>query len=210
MAKLVRREFIAELFGTINGQPIVLDGGGLVDSQSGVTSGRYELRHLPEDFDPRILSACLITGYPSVCASNGEVPNPFGDHPYSYRRKISFRNGGCLSLETACSYQDNRLISRFHIDGSVGTKPLRSVEPIIEIWEPSDQATIRGAFTIAWRELSGTLLIADASTEYLIDGDVAFSQLMHRRISIKPDYRGTSLTLYQDSELLSHSRPLAG
>lgn len=202
MSKIARQEFLAELSGHVNGAPIQLSGSGIVDSVSGLTSGRYTLNRLPSDFDPRLLSACLITGYPNVCAARQDgVKNPFADHAYEYRRTITFNGHGELNLRTICEYSQNRLLSRFELTGKIITGKLCSVEPIVESWEPGCTATINGKFTIAWRDEAGQLLIGQAQTEYIIKSDVVFDQLLHRYIRIKPELSDAQLTLHQKSEL---------
>ena len=202
MSKIAQREFFAELLGHVNGAPIELSGLGTVDSMSGVTSGTYTLSRMPPDFDPRLLSACLITGYPNVCAARQlGVENPFGDHAYEYQRTIDFGNRGELKLKTTCEYAENRLLSRFELTGNIVAKDLCSVEPIIESWEPSYAATINGKFTIAWRDGTGQFLIGHAKTKYKIKSDVLLNRMLNRYIRINPQMSAAQLSLHQQSEL---------
>lgn len=201
MSLLTKQEFLAELSGYINGQPIELSGSGIVDPTSGITSGNYILRKLPDDFDPIVLSACLITGYPNICASKDGIDNPFGKHSYRYERTINFRNGGELHLHTECKYVNEKLDSRFYLKGHLTTPALDVVEPIIESWEPGQDSQVNGNFVIAWRCKDGSLLVAEADTKYTIFADVKISHLLHRYIAVTPNISGNYLSLYQDSEL---------
>ncbi|MDR5790300.1 hypothetical protein P9281_27520 [Caballeronia sp. LP003] len=200
MTSLVKREFSAELIGLINGQPIELVGGGSFDPQGGVTIGQYQLKKLPRDFDPKILTACLITGYPNVCASE-QVDNPFGNLSYSYRRTLSFKGQQTLRLKTACDYAGDKLVSKFSVSGYVPELEIESIEPIVESWEPSDESTLRGKFAIGWKHRGGDLTVADALSEYSINGDVAVANLLHRHIRISADYSNGILYLRQTSSL---------
>ena len=85
--------FQASLQGSVNGQPIHLEGGGSIDDAIGETIGDYELFDDVAAIQPFFLSACLITGYPNASASQGGVKNIFQGVPYSYRRVIRFRSG---------------------------------------------------------------------------------------------------------------------
>ncbi|MBI5450160.1 MAG: hypothetical protein HY940_02270 [Gammaproteobacteria bacterium] len=201
MSTLAKREFSAELIGQINGQSIELGGNGTIDPVSGITSGKYMLRRLPNDFDPTVLSACLITGYPNVCATKGGIENPFGEYPYRYERAINFRNGGRLRLRTECKYVNGRLDSQFYLEGHVTTPALDTVEPIIESWEPGQDAQVHGNFVVAWRCKDGSLFVAEADTKYTILADVKIDHFLHRYIAVTPKFTNDSLSLHQDSEL---------
>lgn len=208
MSLLTKQGFTAELSGYINGQPIDLIGNGTIDPMLGVTSGKYTLRNLPDDFPPAILSACLITGYPNVCATKGDIDNPFGKHPYQYERTIRFRNGGKLHLRTECKYVNEKLESQFHLEGHITAPILDAVEPIMESWEPGQNAQVNGNFIIAWRCRDGSLFIAEANTKYTIFADVKISHLLHRYIAVTPRLENDCLFLYQDSELF-FEKPLS-
>src|SRR5438128_2719759 len=132
MSIATRRTFIAELVGQVNGHPLELNGGGDIDSASGITHGTYSLKRCPSDFDPTLLSGCLITGYPNVCAAQSAVQNPFGQSNYQYTRTLKFRDGGDLFLRAECHYDDATLVSRFEVDAHIRTPSLAGVAPIIE------------------------------------------------------------------------------
>jgi len=201
MSVLVKQEFLAELSGSVNGQPIELYGGGVIAPASGITSGEYSLKRVPDGFDPIVLTACLITGYPNVCATKGVVKNPFGEYPYRYERKIVFRNGGELHLSAECKYVNGKLDSRFHLEGQVTAPPLYAVEPIIESWEPGEDAQIHGNFVVGWRCKDGKLFVAEASSKYTILADVKIDNLLHRYLAVTPKIENDKMSLHQDSEL---------
>ncbi|MFZ2864411.1 MAG: hypothetical protein WA440_06635 [Ignavibacteriaceae bacterium] len=201
MSLMVKQEFIAELSGCINNQPIALEGSGTIDTSLGITSGKYLLKKLPDDFDPIVLGACLVTGYPNVCATSNGIENPFGNHQYEYERYINFQNGGKLHLRTKCDFINGKLDSRFYLTGHIVTPTLDSIEPIIESWIPGIECQVDGNFVIAWRCKDKSLFIAEARTKYKILADVKINHLLHRYISLVPQHSHNKLSLYQDSHL---------
>jgi hypothetical protein len=203
MLSQIKHGFLADLRGRINGQAIQLSGSGKIVHENGVVHGTYILRKIPVPFDPAILSACLLTGYPNICATRNGVRNPFGNHPYEYTRQLSFRSGGELMLKTSCKHRGNMLISRFELEGHLDTPKLVAVEPITETWEANGRGAICGAFVVAWRTESGALFVADARSEYRILGtEDNQKKLFHRLINVHPTCDGIEFSLHQQSELI--------
>jgi hypothetical protein len=145
---------------------------------------------LPVGFDPMLLSAFLITGYPNATSSIDGSPIIFRDHSYEYRRNLRFRDGGELNFRATCTLKDDHIHSRFHLSGHVHASGLQSVEPIVESWEAYGPGGIRGHFTIAWRTKTGLLLVADASTTYQIETDQVQDGMLHRFILMRTTIDG--------------------
>lgn len=195
------RKFKAELSGVVNGAPLTLHGGGTVNQFYGRAAGFYQIKEIPRDFEPAILSACLLTGYPNICALRGSVVNPFGNRPYRYSRRLTFRNGGELTLKAHCWYEDGKLMSTFRVAGEVRGPELSSVDPIIESWVRISPSTIKGEFEIAWHTPTGELFIANAQSEYVPDGGAKLAHGVNRHIDVTPSYRNGEFSLKQESEL---------
>lgn len=170
MTRMVRQEFVAELLGEVNGQPIQVYGQGSILRDLGVTAGTYMVRKLPDYFDPKLLAACLVTGYPSACAGRTGLSNPFGLRNYSYTRRMQFSNGGELQLDVRCEQTNNRLASTFQLTGELIAPNVGDPGPIVESWLPVSESAIDGDFEIEWGEPDGsTPLRLRASSKYVID-----------------------------------------
>jgi hypothetical protein len=197
-------EYTAELTGSVNGQPICLEGRGHINSKDGLTSGEYELHKLPRDFDPLFLTAVLITGYPNACASLDGVSNPFVGLSYEYVRQIAFRSARSLELKTRCQLNGRHLSSEFRLTGSSPVASLGTVEPLVETWESLGPGQIEGRFKVAWTTSGGEQLTAQTETEYAIPQSVPEICLMHRFIEIESRLVGTRLSLKQHSFAFRH------
>ena len=186
--------FSASLSGTVNGEAIALKGDGNIQRGLGLTVGTYNLERLPRGFQPPLLSSILITGYPNASASVEDTPNIFRDRSYDYRRNITFRDGGDLSLRARCVLEGDHITSRFYLTGHVEVPELAGVEPLLESWEPNGPGGIRGHFTIAWRLQNGRgLVTADAESTYQIDTDEEQQGLLHRFVIMNSAVRGNTL-----------------
>ena len=192
-------EYTAELNGTVNGQPIVVRGRGTIRPAEGITNGDYDLEALPDGFSPLFLTTVLITGYPNACASLDGSPNLFQGISYDYQRTISFRDGNSLLLNTTCDLMDRRLRSTFALDGQVPKVSLQNVEPLVETWEAVRNGEIEGSFKIAWRQTNGSLLSAEAHSQYYVNRKTQGLPLVHRFIEIKSHVEGGCFSLWQRS-----------
>lgn len=177
--------FAAKLTGQINHQIIEVTGTGHVDPDLGVTDGTYEFK-VPNGFDPMLLSAFLICGYPNATASINETPNIFLGKSYEYRRALQLRDGGELNQRATVTVRNNRIDSRFHLTGWIpAITGLTGVEPVVESWEPHGPGGIRGHFTIGWTTATGGLVVGNAFSTYQIDTDHQQNGLLHRFISMR-------------------------
>lgn len=176
-------KFKAHLDGVVNKQPIKLHGKGTLCENSGKTHGEYDLLKIPEGFDPMLLSAVLITGYPNASHSHNNVKNIFKGHSYSYERNIDFRNGGKLNLKVKCRRENDLFHSIFELTGHVECNGLTSVEPLVESWQPISLGHVKGHFMAAWQSDDG-LIAADAFTDYKIENSENQCNVLHRFISI--------------------------
>ena len=190
-------EYKANLNGEVNGQSISVVGAGRIDSRLGVTEGEYELHKLPDDFDPRFLTAVLITGYPNACAALDNIPNPFVGFSYDYERNILFRDTSSLHLKARCRIEKNHLSSEFYLNGTVSGGTLQGIEPIVETWDMTGSGLIEGRFRAAWIAEDGKQVIAQANTEYHISREVSGMPLMHRFIEIESNIEGARMRLKQ-------------
>lgn len=177
--------FTAKLTGHVNQQAIHVTGTGHVDPELGVTDGTYEFE-VPKDFDPMLLSAFLICGYPNATASIENTPNIFLGKSYEYRRFLKLRDGGELNQRATVSVRKDGIDSRFHLTGWIPPiAGLTGVEPVVESWEPHGPGGIRGHFTIAWATTSGPLVVGDAFSTYQIATDGEQKGLLHRLIFMR-------------------------
>ena len=192
--------FDAELDGTVNGLPIKLSGFGKYDVEIGLTVGEYKLHDIPEGFSPFLLSICLITGYPNVCACNGEISNPFGSSPYRYERDISLGEFGALQLETEVKFKDSHLTSRFRLGGAVAVPSLGQTEPFEETWQISDNG-IQGDFIMRWPIDRNRKLSARAKSNYHPAHTERANATLVRTLDIRTQLSGQTLSLTQLSSL---------
>ena len=109
--------FSATMTGSVNHEALSLTGQGQIDPSLGLAEGRYTFRTLPKSFDPNLLTAFLITGYPDAAASIGNVANLFRDHSYGYRRTVTFREGGELRFRASCMLKGGHITSKLHLVG---------------------------------------------------------------------------------------------
>jgi Green fluorescent protein len=194
------KTFDAELEGTVNGSPINLTGSGKYDAKMGITVGEYELHNIPQGFSPFLLGVCLVTGYPNVCACNGEVSNPFGSSPYKYERDISLGDFGSLQLETEVQFRGSHLISRFRLCGEVDVPSLGQVEPFEETWQISDN-DIRGDFVMRWPIDANRKLSARATSNYHPALGAEPGKKLVRTLDLRTQLSGRTLKLTQLSSL---------
>gem|GEM_PF-3698661 len=178
--------FEAELLGYVNDEPIHVEGEGTIVQRHGIVAGTYLLRKMPRDFDPRILAACLVTGYPSACANLQHVANPFLSLPYSYVRKLDFGEKGHLILEVDCPYRDGRLMSSFKLNGNVLTDTLGLPEEITEYWSRSDENSIDATFDITWANNEQWDVTAKTQSRYVITGNPVIPPALKRTIKVTP------------------------
>ena len=176
--------FSAKVTGTLNGDAVQVNGIGHVDPSLGLTDGTYEFR-LPSDFDPLLLSAFLVCGYPNACATIEKTPNIFAGRSYEYRRTLKLRDGGEVSQRATIMVHEDRIESRMHLSGSAHVPKLTAVEPVVESWEPYGPGGIRGHFAIAWTTVKGFLVVGDAFSTYQVDSTHEQSGLLHRFISMR-------------------------
>jgi hypothetical protein len=202
MTGTARIDFVAQLRGEVNGQAIVVDGEGSIVQHLGVTSGTYFLRELPKSFDPKLLAACLVTGYPSACSDSPEHKNPFGDVEYNYLRELDLGSAGALTLLVDCTYQRGHLVSNFLLNGTARVTDLGGLHPIIETWERTSDREIRGTFSIAWSRPNAAALAAQASSKYTLAGPTKMPPHLRREIHVTPRLldRGV-FSLFQVSSL---------
>jgi hypothetical protein len=204
MSRLARLDFIAELTGQVNGHPIEVYGEGSIVTKIGLTSGAYRLRQMPPALDPRFLGGCLVTGYPSACASAPNTSNPFGSSDYSYTRDLDFADAGHLRLDVSCEYREGRLVSKFVLAGSLKAKDLEVIEPIEETWKPSrDHKAIEGRFVLSFRSANDqTSARCVATSTYRIRQAQHVPKELVRTIDLKASViDGELLTLFQDSAI---------
>ena len=178
--------FEAELLGHVNDQSIHVEGEGTIVQPHGIVAGTYLLRKMPKNFDPRILSACLVTGYPSACASTANLENPFSSLPYSYIRKLDFGENGHLILEVDCPYREGRLMSRFKLNGNVATETLGVPNEITEYWTRSSENTIDATFDITWANGEPSGITAKTRSRYVISGTPSIPATLKRTIKVTP------------------------
>jgi hypothetical protein len=176
--------FAATVTGQLNGELIHVTGAGTVEPALGLTDGTYDFR-LPADFDPLLLSAFLVCGYPNATACIDDTPNIFAGVSYQYRRTLKLREGGEITQRAAISVRENRIESRMHLTGSARVPKLTSIEPVVESWEPNGPGGIRGHFAIGWTTEKGFLVVGDAYTSYQIDVTREQSGLLHRFIVMR-------------------------
>jgi hypothetical protein len=176
--------FSAKLGGSVNGETIHVTGKGHVDAALGVTDGTYDFR-VPADFDPMLLSAFLICGYPNATACMDKVTNVFAAKSYEYRRTLKLREGGEIQQRAAITYGKDGLESQFYLTGYARVPKLTGVEPVVESWEPNGPGGIRGHFAIAWTTEKGFLVVGDANSSYQIDTTHEQAGLLHRFIIMR-------------------------
>lgn len=175
-------EFSAHVNGILNGEPIRVDGAGHIDPSHGLTDGTYEYQ-VPESFDPMLLSAFLICGYPNAAGRIGEVPNIFAGRGYDYFRTLRLRDGmGEVHQRASIRVQGNRIESKMHLRGTARTPKLVGIEPVVESWEPDGPGGIRGHFAIGWRTDGGSYVMGDATSRYHIATADRQPGVMHRFI----------------------------
>lgn len=150
--RLSELTFSAVLSGTLNGEPVDVTGHGTINEDQGITNGRYDIRHLPDDMDSRSLGAFLLTGYPNSCATRfANIGNPFSGGAYHYRRIYAFDSGESITLKMHCELStDRHLSSSFVVEGTA--PPLgevRDIAPIHELWAPAE-TNISGEFAVSW------------------------------------------------------------
>ena len=202
MSKMVRLEFIAELRGEVNGQPIHVEGEGSIVQELGVTAGTYFVRRLPEDFDPKLLAGCLVTGYPSACSHSHEITNPFGLSDYKYERALHIPGRGNLVLAVDCKYEGGRLVSRFSLNGTVDVRNIGIVEPITETWQRSTDHSIAAKFDMNWGGDIGPEIQVKTSSEYHIQDPLPIPDRVTRLIEVTPRMLGDGVfTLFQVSSI---------
>jgi len=192
-------EYTAVLRGIINDEPILVQGEGTIED--GLTIGKYDLIKIPDLFNPYILKAMLITGYPNACASLDDSINVFKGSSYTYQRKLVFNNGGVLQMTAVCNLTCDSLESIFTVKGILKCPELTSSEPIIETWEPIANNKLSGLFRITWKTKDGNFLSADAHSIYSPRNSTDGQPLLHRYIEIQASIDNNVLSLRQDSKL---------
>lgn len=203
MADMQSIRFYAELNGVVNGEGISVQGCGWLVPHRGITSGTYMLRTIPKQFDPKLLAACLITGYPNACAPSPNHENPFGSHAYKYERSLRFREGYRLQLNTDCRYEGDALHSQFNLSGTAPSKALVALSDIDETWTPAGAGEIGGEFSATWHAADGSSISAEALSLYRIHADVALRRPISRHIRVEASSIGEGiLLLFQDSQLV--------
>ena len=200
-------KFTAILTGSINNEPIRLNGKGSINPQKGLTDGYYNLQEVPTDFSPVLLSAVLITGYPDASASLDGASNIFQGRSYEYNRNLIFGNGGELNLNTSCILKDDHLHSQFHLTGNVDLPPVDRMEPLIESWTPAGPGGIEGHFRAVWLGADGCTVKADAFTEYNVDTDQIQKRLLHRFVTIDSEVQGSDIHKLQEVMLFENILP---
>lgn len=208
MSRLVKLEFLAELTGQVNGQPIEVYGEGAIVEQYGLTSGAYRLRKLPKELDPRFLGGCLVTGYPNACASSQCIQNPFGRSDYHYTRDLDFGQAGSLKLSVNCEHRDGRLHSKFELDGCLDVSSLNSIDEIRETWlQGSADNSVEGRFALTFRAPDGVISASCiASSVYQIERPAHEILSLVRGIDLKASLIDEEvLTLFQVSALSAES-----
>jgi hypothetical protein len=197
-------EYTAVLNGCVNDQEIIVTGAGKIIVRDGLTEGTYELVKLPTEFDPAVLEAVLITGYPNACAPLDGSPNVFQGKSYHYRRLLSFQENEQLLLNAVCQVDGNRLTSKFTLKGTAPKVKIEDVAPLVEAWEPTGSQEIAGQFRIVWQTVDGGYIRADAQSEYFPGNSTANMPVLHRYISISAKIEGRILTLTQKSLVFHH------
>lgn len=177
--------FRAKVTGTINGQAIAVEGEGIIDPSRGLTDGNYSIGKLPEGFDPLLLSAFLVCGYPHATGRIDEAANLFAEGSYEYRRVLKLRDGGEITQRTTIRVDGGNTESHMHLRGWANVPTLRQVEPVVESWEPDGPGGIRGHFTIGWTTPEGDLVTGDTFTSYQIDSTKELPGVLHRFIYMK-------------------------
>lgn len=196
--------FSATMTGSVNHEALSLTGQGQIDPSLGLAEGRYTFRTLPKSFDPNLLTAFLITGYPDAAASIGNVANLFRDHSYGYRRTVTFREGGELRFRASCMLKGGHITSKLHLVGQVEVPELTSAEPLVESWEPNGPGGVLGHFTISWRRDDGSVVTADADSNYQIyDEDATQDGILHRFIQVRSAVDSNTLHQMQTAGLFS-------
>jgi hypothetical protein len=198
-----RIKYTATLKGKINDQVIVVYGAGTINLSDGITEGEYEIGVSPEGFSPFFLTAVLITGYPNACASLDDSKNTFFGSAYHYRRALTFRRGGHLSMTAVCSPTGTGLDSHFTLLGEMATVEVDEVEPIVEVWEPLGLNEIAGQFNIAWKKHGKIVASANAESNYYSRNSTQLMPMLHRYIAITSRIYRDGFTLRQKS-LLFH------
>ena len=200
--------FNMTLDGKINERPIFMTGNGNVHRASGAVRGRYCVppeiaeSHAP-DLSHHLFSCLIITGYPSETRPTAISVNPFAGVPHTYKRRISFDTGDCLTLNTEIEFDDHGDISsQFHVGGTAPSLNILGVEPTVEVWMPISVNVIRGQFVMAWRTPTG-LVCGVAETEYKISRpDLLLSKVQHRHIEISATGSLAAFTRNQDSKFI--------
>ena len=196
--------FKADLTGCINNQTFTVTGKGKVNGNIGLTDGIYEFSSLPKGFDPMLLSAFLVCGYPNAVASIDGTPNLFRGHSYEYRRSFKLRDGGELYCRTQIKLKGNSIKTKFHLTGWCNVPELVDMEPVVESWEPYGEGGLRGHFTISFKTKDGSLITGDTFTNYQIDANKSQVGVLHRFIIMKTIIKGKSLREIQTEGLFHH------
>lgn len=198
--------FTAVLTGALNGEPLDLVGKGTIDEENGLTDGRYEVRQLPADLDPRSLGAYLMTGYPNSCATSGaKVGNPFSGSGYVYRRDYMFDTGERACLRMRCELSDHGLESYFHLEGETPSlKDVTGLADIHELWDPKSNH-IKGRFDAVWLRGNSAAARATATSCYeAVDVTRLRGERKYRRLELDSRIEGESeLVIVQRSELVA-------
>lgn len=193
-------KYTATLKGKINSQSILVIGQGTI--VNGLTQGDYSLNMMPDNFKPQILKGLLITGYPNACHSIDNTPNIFKNKSYTYKRKLTFNNGGMLEMTANCILEADTLKSEFIVNGNVlCEESINKTEPIIEVWQPTFENNLSGLFRIVWQTESGNYLSADASSVYSPEGVTLELPILHRFIEITSEEKEGKFSLCQNSYL---------
>jgi hypothetical protein len=177
--------FRAEVTGMINGQSIHVSGEGVIDPSRGLTDGDYHLGRLPSGFDPLLLSAFLVCGYPHATGKIDDAENLFANGSYEYRRILHLRDGGEITQRTKIRVDGDETESHMHLRGWANVPTLAQVEPVVESWEPDGPGGIRGHFTIGWTTPEGDMVTGDTYTTYQIDTGKVLPGMLHRFIYMK-------------------------
>ncbi len=177
--------FRVNVTGMINGHPISVRGEGTIDPSRGLTDGDYLLGRLPHGFDPLLLSAFLVCGYPHATGKIDDVENLFAASSYEYRRTLRLRDGGEITQRTTIRVDGDDTESHMHLRGWANVPTLAQVEPVVESWEPDGPGGIRGHFTIGWATPEGETVTGDTYTTYQIDTGKTLPGMLHRFIYMK-------------------------
>lgn len=194
--------FVADLDGRLNAALVRVVGAGTVNEDLGITLGSYNCDLGNPDIDLRLLSVCLITGYPNVCAEAEGIHNPFRGTSYNYERDVLFSSGERFHVSVGVSIADGCLRSRFRVDGTAPVRTIGAPQPLAETWRGTPDRRIDGNFDFGWVLPEGIVTRAIARSTYVLASGETASLERLRQLEINATVTGQTLSLEQRSRLV--------